>query len=553
MSRRLILAFVAAFIAAGCDAWLGRFDKVTVEIDPRAEEGLPGVDVDGDGADGDGADGGGADGGDADGDDTGDDGTGDDADAGDDGDVDTDAPIIAALTDVATNAQISATATVTDASAFTVQWSQTAGPGVITFGSDDAVTTTISASVDGTYTIEIEAMDANGLTSTQTFQLIWDTVVPANLDAFSGSNGTTTATIDLSWDIPAGPTGADDMDRLVVRRKSGGAAPTDCDDGDVAATFVAPFVAGTINYTDDTDGAGGTFSYRICITDAAGNERSDANETETGLVAKKHVMFVTAQTYDGDLGGLAGADAICQTAGTTSLLAFVNVEPRWRAVLSTSAMDANKHVSMLGIIRAVDDTADIASTYTNFWNGSLVNSVFFDEDGNIGPAKAWTGTEFSGVHSGDSCDDWSDGTAGFDGLVGDTNLDDDRWFDDAPLACNDAATAGIYCLSQYDVQPLDSFTASTSATGSGRIDLEFDMPASMLGYEQLVVRRATGGVAPASCAAGTVVATINDPHHGVVEHVDTGTAGTTYSYRVCVLDGVGNTVAEDTATGVASN
>ena len=60
---------------------------------------------------------------------------------------------------------------------------------------------------------------------------------------------------------------------------------------------------------------------------------------------------------------------------------------------------------------------------------------------------------------------------------------------------------------------------------------------------------ASGSTAPASCAAGTVLAT-TDAYTTTVEHVD-AVSGATYSYRVCAVDKAGNVSTGATVTVTA--
>jgi len=60
----------------------------------------------------------------------------------------------------------------------TYSWSQTSGPGTVIFGSPDSDSTTISADIDGDYTIELIVTDYQGNSNTDEFLLTWDTTAP---------------------------------------------------------------------------------------------------------------------------------------------------------------------------------------------------------------------------------------------------------------------------------------------------------------------------------------------------------------------------------------
>jgi hypothetical protein len=57
-------------------------------------------------------------------------------------------------------------------------WSETSGPGTITFGSPNSPLTTINASEDGTYVISLTATDAAGNSAASSFTLEWITQAP---------------------------------------------------------------------------------------------------------------------------------------------------------------------------------------------------------------------------------------------------------------------------------------------------------------------------------------------------------------------------------------
>jgi hypothetical protein len=58
-------------------------------------------------------------------------------------------------------------------------------------------------------------------------------------------------------------------------------------------------------------GDGGAAQVQICL-DAVGKKFSCENQTITSL-ANSHIIFMTSSTYGGNLGGIGGADAICQS------------------------------------------------------------------------------------------------------------------------------------------------------------------------------------------------------------------------------------------------
>ncbi len=67
---------------------------------------------------------------------------------------------------------------------YAYKWEQIAGPGTITFGTPNAEDTTITADIDGSYTVKFTATDQYTTSQYETMSLTWDTVAPTidNID-----------------------------------------------------------------------------------------------------------------------------------------------------------------------------------------------------------------------------------------------------------------------------------------------------------------------------------------------------------------------------------
>ena len=91
--------------------------------------------------------------------------------------VDTVAPLVDAGSDQSKSISFTQTATASDLgsgiNASTYQWIKTSGPGTVTFGSANALSTTISADTNGTYVISFSASDNAGNSVSDSFTLTW--------------------------------------------------------------------------------------------------------------------------------------------------------------------------------------------------------------------------------------------------------------------------------------------------------------------------------------------------------------------------------------------
>ena len=94
--------------------------------------------------------------------------------------VDGNPPSVDAGTDKVVNALFTQDATASDAGSgiATYSWTQTSGPGTITFVSPNAEDTDISADTDGTYVARLTVTDNVGNSAYDEFTLIWDTTLP---------------------------------------------------------------------------------------------------------------------------------------------------------------------------------------------------------------------------------------------------------------------------------------------------------------------------------------------------------------------------------------
>jgi hypothetical protein len=166
-----------------------------------------------------------------------------------------------------------------------------------------------------------------------------------------------------------------------------------------------------------------------------------------------HYIFLTSVTYQGDLGGLSGADALCAShAASGSLTSQLNVT--WRALLSIhGVVDAKDRVSWAGAV--YDVSGDLATNDAGAWpwvqNGP--STIDVDENGDPPPdSYVWTGSDVNGtsVGPGYDCNGWTDGTSAYDGWSGETgNFDNSTWIDSFGNQCDDEWFS-LYCVSESD-------------------------------------------------------------------------------------------------------
>ncbi len=173
---------------------------------------------------------------------------------------DTTAPVVDAGIDQKTNALVSQDGTVTEANIQTYLWEQTAGPGAVSFGSAAAEDTTLTANIEGTYTIRLTATDTAGNSASDTATFVWDTTNPTvNAGADAKENGTYTQNATVT-DALSG------VNTYLWSKTSGPGTIT--------------FSNNAIEDPDITASTDGTYVITLTATDQAGNSSNDTFQLE---------------------------------------------------------------------------------------------------------------------------------------------------------------------------------------------------------------------------------------------------------------------------------
>jgi hypothetical protein len=179
---------------------------------------------------------------------------------------------------------------------------------------------------------------------------------------------------------------------------------------------------------------------------------------DVACVVSPQTVFVTSQAFvGGSLGGLTGADRICQ-----KLASAAGIAGNFAAWLSDSTgSPADRFIKDVGPYRLLDGTL-IANNWTELTSGTLRHPIDLTEMGTM-PAFAnttpcsgfpvWSNTSPDGseLEQGSDCGDWSDPTAS-NAEWGDSQDTTLAWTRSCGLlrpgsqACSD--TAGLYCFGQ---------------------------------------------------------------------------------------------------------
>ncbi len=121
-------------------------------------------------------------------------------------------------------------------------------------------------------------------------------------------------------------------------------------------------------------------------------------------------VFVTSATFNGNLGGLAGADAECQAAANaSSVVPGTNEGAVYKAWLSDSTGSPSTRFTRSTGPYALPNGTTVALNYSDLTDGSLLHSIDVDENGaELSGPLVWTHTleDGSPVAQFNACSDW---------------------------------------------------------------------------------------------------------------------------------------------------
>lgn len=159
------------------------------------------------------------------------------------------------------------------------------------------------------------------------------------------------------------------------------------------------------------------------------------------------VVFVTSQTFTGELGGLEGADQKCNTAATQA-----NLPGNYKAFLSTTTTDASERLSHANVPYVLTTGEMVADNWSDLTDGQLDTYIHTDEFGNVSSRKVWTATDNNGAYNTrQSCEDWTapsqftEGTGAWF-MVLDPNVEGSINGSNLSYRCSE--TLSLYCVQQ---------------------------------------------------------------------------------------------------------
>ncbi|MBN2161201.1 MAG: DUF1554 domain-containing protein [Spirochaetes bacterium] len=138
----------------------------------------------------------------------------------------------------------------------------------------------------------------------------------------------------------------------------------------------------------------------ICLASGWAHASTEAGDSLTPCT--NCIIFATSTTYNGNLGGLEGADEICNLRAAAG-----GLPGYYKALLSTGTIHGRDHTRIRPDASFITtDSSSIASSYTDLWDGTIAHQIR-DEFGASGPSSTYTGTESNGYSSSSNCSGWT--------------------------------------------------------------------------------------------------------------------------------------------------
>jgi hypothetical protein len=221
-----------------------------------------------------------------------------------------------------------------------------------------------------------------------------------------------------------------------------GTATEYCGDGGQCSTTTAGFGA-CCQYTGPPDGCQQPVDQFDCELNG-GQYLVGEICTASGSCIDPKVVFVTSTTHNGNLGGLSGADAICQARAVSSLL--TGTYRAWLSVPGGDAADRMTHATIPYLLRNGDIIAD---NWDDLVDGTLDAPINISDTVGIVPAASvWTATAADGTYSAiaGSCNSWTSSSAPFDSVIGNVPSVDTGWSQAGIGPCSSAIR--LYCVEQ---------------------------------------------------------------------------------------------------------
>jgi hypothetical protein len=191
----------------------------------------------------------------------------------------------------------------------------------------------------------------------------------------------------------------------------------------------------------------------VTTPDANSNSDSDAGtgSGSDGSTLPEHRIFVTSAPIDGNMGGLVGADNLCNRLAKDAGLTGPYLA--WLADETNTPASRMRHHE--GLYKLVDGTV-VSDGFGDLVDGTLLHAIDVDERGNPSTGtficrggEVWSNVDIVGDRrSVQACSDWTDASSTNTGASGNVTNSDAPWTEGEclPIGCD--SMLPIYCVEQ---------------------------------------------------------------------------------------------------------
>jgi hypothetical protein len=172
----------------------------------------------------------------------------------------------------------------------------------------------------------------------------------------------------------------------------------------------------------------------------------NGGENSDGVDTLEHRIFVTSTSYNGNLGGLTGADAKCKSVAQNA-----GLRRDYKAIVSNVSTNIADRLTITGSIYKVvgSNKVLIADSASALWSPPLLSAVDRNENeaSVTSGSQVWTGSADDGTKALNFCDNWNSNSVSQQGDYGIADRTDGQWLDaGSNSTCNNSKR--LYCISQ---------------------------------------------------------------------------------------------------------
>ena len=159
---------------------------------------------------------------------------------------------------------------------------------------------------------------------------------------------------------------------------------------------------------------------------------------------RDRLVFIGWEATDGNMGGLAGADALCQAWAEQCPDAPAGEYKAW---LSDDTESPSTRFTKDGQFKLINGSL-VARSWADLTDLYIGVPIAYDCDYGIVQGSVWTGTSFDGTPatSAGSCENWSTGDPAWNAYQGSSLMRTSAWTIAGQDDCDDLAY--LYCFQQ---------------------------------------------------------------------------------------------------------